>query len=240
VHVQSIFEDLQSVNPKWEIVQGEDEPEMSFLKHLIPLKAKASIMLDKPSFFEGEPVTGKVNVDCDEYVQSTGVRIEARVYEHYAEMEWVVENNQRVPKMMNKTNTQFSNDVSIFGLSDFGQGPTRSFPFSVGIPPFRPSHSGGSIEYSVKGVVAVKGRPDITATTQIAFSPPVGYATVAPPMQYAGYGPSGANMPPGSTTPGYPQYGPQPTQPMPKVRCEYCQTMMDQNVTVCPNCGAHR
>ncbi|MBO0887981.1 hypothetical protein J2P12_02665 [Candidatus Bathyarchaeota archaeon] len=212
---------------------------MSFLKHLIPLKAKASLTLDKPSFFEGEPVTGKVNVDCEEYVQSTGVRIESRVYEHYSEMEWVVENNQRVPKMVSKTNTVFSNDAPIFGPSDFGQGPTRSFPFSVGIPASRPSHSGGSIEYSIKGVVAVKGRPDITAATQIAFSPPLSYATVAPPMGYAGYGPSSTNPPAGSPT-GLPQYGPQPQQPMLQVRCEYCQKMMDQSVMVCPNCGARR
>lgn len=210
---------------------------MSFLKHLIPLKGKVSIILDKPSFVEGEAVAGKVNVDSEEYVQSTGVRIESRAYEHYEEMEWVIENNQRVPRMANKTNTLFSRDVPIFGQSDFGQGPTRSFPFSVGIPPFKPSHSGGSIEYAIKGVVAVKGRPDMTGTTQIAFTPPLAYAVVAPPMQPAGSGQTPAY---GQQVPAYPGYTAQPLQSKSQVRCEYCQTMMDQHTTICPNCGAHR
>lgn len=227
---------------------------MSFFKRLIPLKAKASVSLDKPTFVEGEPVVGRVNIEAGEYVQSTGVRVEARAYEHYQELEWALENNQRVPRMVSKTNTLFSRDVPIFGPSDFGEGPTRTFPFSVGIPPFRPSHSGGNIEYKVKGVIAVKGRPDITATTQIAFNPPMAYAVIAPAMQQ-GYGPAGPSAPPGyqpqgypptpapgygQTGPVYPQYAPQPSQPGPQVRCEYCQHMMDQSAMECPNCGAHR
>ena len=228
---------------------------MSFLKRLIPLKAHASVALDKPTFSEGEPVMGKVNIDSSEYVQSTGVRVEARAYEHYEELEWVLENDKRVPRMASKTSTLFSRDVSISGPSDFGQGPTRSFPFSVGIPPFRPSHSGGNIEYQVKGVVAVKGRPDITATTQIAFNPPLTYTLIAPPpMQQTAYGPQASYTPTGSApqgyqppqassygqpTPTYPQYA-QSQQPLQQVRCNYCQHMMSQAAATCPNCGAHQ
>src|SRR5438093_8039544 len=66
-------------------------------------------------------------------------------------MEWVTENNQRVPRMVQKSNTLFSRDESINGPSDFGQGPTRSCPFSMGIPSLRPAHSGGRIETMIKG-----------------------------------------------------------------------------------------
>ncbi len=218
--------------------------------------------LDKPTFTEGEAVTGKVDVTCQEYVQAEGVRVEARAYEHYEEMEWVEENNQRVPRMVQKTNTLFSRDVPISGPSDFGQGPTRSFPFSVGIPSFKSSRQGGSIEYQVKGVVAVKGRPDITGTTMIAFTPAT-YAVIGapapqayvPPPQYqtpgyppqnypqtapAGYAPAPA---PGYGQPSlpYPQYVlTQPQQPKPQVECSYCHSMMGQDMTFCPNCGGHR
>ena len=222
---------------------------MSFLKHLIPLKAKASIALDKPMFYENEPVTGKVNVECNEYFQSSGVRVEARTYEHFQETDWVVENNQRVPRMVSKTNTLFSRDEPISGPSDFGQGPTRAFPFSVGTPVSRASRSGGSIEYEIKGVVAVKGRPDVTSTTQIAFSPAMNYAVAAPSSPQSGYGtgstnatPSYAQTVPPSYQPaqGSAPYGSQASQPSPKVRCEYCQAMIDQTASFCPNCGAHR
>ncbi|HEX4921035.1 MAG TPA: hypothetical protein VFV92_09880 [Candidatus Bathyarchaeia archaeon] len=244
------------VDAKWSRFRLRDGGKRtSFLKRLIPIKAQASVSLDKPTFVEGEPVMGKVNVDSNEYIQSTGVRVEARAYEHYQELEWVLENDKRVPRMASKTSTLFSRDVSISGPSDFGQGPTRSFPFSVGIPPFRPSHSDGSIEYQLKGVVAVKGRPDITATAQIAFNPPVTYTVIAPPpMPPAGYGSSASYMPTGNPPPVYqspqaPGYGqPSPTyiqygqtqQPQQQVRCKYCQYMMDQAAATCPNCGAHQ
>jgi hypothetical protein len=232
---------------------------MSFFKRLIPLKAKASISLDKPSFMEGEPVVGKINVESNEYVQSTGVRIEARAYEHYEELTWVTENNERVPKMMQKQNTLFSRDVNISGPSDFGQGPTRSFPFSVGIPPFKTTHNGGSIEYSLKGVVAVKGRPDITGSTQIAFIPPAGVTVIVPPLQQVGYGTAPPYAPAGYAPSGYVpgqarapaapyaqpgaayvQYNQAPPQPKLQVRCQYCQSMIDQGTPFCPNCGARQ
>lgn len=228
---------------------------MSFLKRLIPIKARASISFDKPSFAEGEPVVGRVNVEASEYVQSTGVRVEARAYEHYEQLEYVTENNQRVPKMVDHKDTLFSRDVDISGPSDFGQGPTRSFPFSVGIPPVRPVHGGGRVEYEVKGVVAVKGRPDITGTTQVSFTPPVGVMIVAgAPMQQAGYGPSPTVPPQGSAPQGYAptpapgyaqppivytQYSP-PPQPKVQVRCSYCQSMIDQGTSFCPNCGGRQ
>jgi hypothetical protein len=206
---------------------------LSFLKRLIPVKAHASVNLDKPVFAEGEPVVGKFNVDAEEYVQSNEVRIEARVFERYEEVEWVIENNQRVPRQVQKENTLFSQNTPLSGPSDFGQGPTRAFPFSVGIPAYKPQHVGGSIEYSVKGVVAVKGRPDITHSTQIAFGPPQAYNVMTvPPTQQGGYSPQ----------PGYsqqPTYAPAPAQPRAQIRCSYCQALIDQGTAFCPNCGGH-
>jgi len=210
---------------------------LSFLKRLVPLKGTVSVGLDKPVFVEGEPVTGNVNVDCEEYVQSEGVRVEGRAIEHFEEMEWVTENNQRVPRMVQKTNTLFSRDESINGPSDFGQGPTRSFPFSVGIPSLRPAHSGGRIETMIKGVVAVKGRPDMTGTVQIAFTAPT-YAVIGAPVQpYLSTPPF---APPGQAQGSQAGYAPGPVQQKPQIRCSYCKTLLDQRMTFCPNCGAHQ
>src|SRR6266705_586670 len=115
---------------------------------------------------------------------------------------------------------------------------------------------------TISGVVQVKGRPDMTGQTQVAFQPagnipqPMpGYMPGGYPVQQ-GYGPPGYNpgynpnpgygMPMG---PGYgqpmPGYGMPPQQQMPpqqvaQVRCKYCQGLMNQNSSNCPNCGAHQ
>src|SRR3989442_1410052 len=157
---------------------------------------------------------------------------------------------------------EHSRDVQVTGPNDFGSGPTQTFPFSVGMPSCRPTKAGGSIENSLKAVVQVKGRPDMTGHTQVAFMPgssmpqPMpGYMPGGYPVQQ-GYGPPGYNpgynpnpgygMPMG---PGYgqpmPGYGMPPQQQMPpqqvaQVRCKYCQALMNQNSSNCPNCGAHQ
>jgi len=226
--------------------------------------------LDKPTFGENEPVAGKVHVESSEYVQAKEIRVEARVFENYEELVWVtLPNNQRIQERQRKKNTLFSQDVKASGPTDLGQGPTREFPFSVGMPLRRPTRAGGSVEYEVKGVVAVHGRPDVTGTTQVNITPGVAYPGIMQPQMqpvgyapnpgYPGYGqPYGPAPAPGYGPPGYapqgygapgygmpaPGYGmppqPGPQGPVAKVRCKYCQNMMDQNANTCPTCGAHQ
>ncbi|HLC11162.1 MAG TPA: hypothetical protein VJL56_04885, partial [Candidatus Bathyarchaeia archaeon] len=87
------------------------------------MKAKVWISLDKPTFIEGEAVTGKVHIDSKEgYIPAQEVRVEARVNEHYQEMVQVVINNQRINQMEHKTNTLFSDNVRVSGPTDFGNG----------------------------------------------------------------------------------------------------------------------
>ena len=196
---------------------------MSFFKHFIPLKAKVWVTLDKPQFGEGEQVTGKVSASAEDYIQAQEVRIEARVFQNYEEMVWVtLPNNQRVQQREHRQDTLFSHDARISGPSDFGKGPQRDFPFQVGIPTFRATRAGGTIQYSVKGVIAVKGRPDVTGATNLTFTQaPVGYPQMQPGMQPVGYGPQqpgyGYGQPQYGPAPGYgapwPGYGPQQGYP---------------------------
>ncbi len=159
---------------------------MGLFDHLRAPKGKVWISFDKPTFVEGEGVVGKVNVQAQEYIQSLGVRVEARVFENYEEMVWVtLPNNQRIQERQRRQNVLFSRDVQVTGPNDFGSGPTQTFPFSVGIPPCRATRGGASVENSLKAVVQVKGRPDLTGQTQVAFAPP---SSMPQPMQ--GYMPS--------------------------------------------------
>ncbi|HYY92391.1 MAG TPA: hypothetical protein VE955_10420 [Candidatus Dormibacteraeota bacterium] len=243
---------------------------MGLLDHLRAPKGKIWITFDKPTFMEGEGVTGKVNIEASEYIQSLGVKVEARVFENYQEMVWVTVNNQRFQENQHKQDVLFSRDVQVSGPNDFGSGPTQTFPFSVGMPAMRARRPGGSIQNSLKAVVQVKGRPDMTSSTQVAFTPPgsmpqqmPGYMPGAYPMPQ-GYGPPGYNQGynpnpgynpaynPGYGGPAGPGYGPPmpgynmpPQQPMPEpagpqVRCKYCQGLMNQSSSTCPNCGAHQ
>ena len=248
------------------------EQRMSFFKHFIPIKGKAWITLDKPNFAENEQVSGKVSIEVHDYVQALEVRVEARVFQNYEETVWITINNQRIQQRERRKETLFSRDVRVSGPSDFGQGPARDFPFTVGMPIFRPTRAGGSIEYEVKGVLAVHGRPDVTGATQISFTQAPAFPSMPPPMQPVGYGPGpgyGYSQPqgygpapaPGYAAPGYgaPGYGapaqgygvpqqgygmpPQQVQQAaqgPKVRCKYCQNLMDQGASACPTCGAHQ
>src|SRR5712692_10008680 len=217
---------------------------MGLLSHLTHPKGKIWISLDKATFQEGEPVVGKVNIEAEEYIQSKGVKIEARVVESWNEMVWItLPNNQRIQENQRRTNNLYQRDVQVVGPTDFGKGPAQTFPFSVGIPPSRPTRGGAAVQNLLKAVLETHGRPDLTNETQIAFVPAGAYGS---PMN-VGYGPG--PMPTGyGPNPGYQGYGPQgygvppPQQQAPsvKTRCKYCTGLMDANATNCPTCGAHQ
>lgn len=181
---------------------------MGLLSHLVAPKGKVWISFDKPTFVENEPVVGKVNVEAHEYIQSIGVRVEARVVESWQEMVWITVNNQRFQQPERRQNVLFSRDVQISGPTDFGKGPTQTFPFTVGMPACRPTRGGAIIENSLKGIVQVKGRPDMTGHTEVAFAPPS--AMLQQPMPGYMPQPGGYQMPQGYGPQGY---GPQPVYP---------------------------
>src|SRR6266705_586669 len=96
---------------------------MGLFDHLKAPKGKVWISFDKPTFVEGEAVVGKVNVEAGEYVQSLGVKVEARVFENYTELVWITINNTRVQEHERRQNVLFSRDVVVTGPNDFGSGP---------------------------------------------------------------------------------------------------------------------
>lgn len=238
---------------------------MGLLSHLTHPKGKIWISLDKGTFMEGETVTGKVNIEAEEYIPGKGVKVEARVIESWSELVWItLPNNQRVQENQRRENNLYARDVQVSGPSDFGKGPAQTFPFSVGIPPCKPTRGGSSVQNVLKAVLEVKGRPDMTNQTQVAFVPAGTYGSQ--PMQ-TGYGPGPIpsaygpgyapapqwgvpspyqGYPPQGYPPqGYPQQGygaPQPQQQAagPKVRCKYCTGLMDASAQACPTCGAHQ
>jgi hypothetical protein len=203
-----------------------------------------------------------VNVQAHEYIQGQGIKVEARVFETYQEPVWVtLPNNTRVQEMHRVENVLYSQDVQVTGPSDFGEGNSQTFPFSVGMPPCRATRGGAAVENSLKAILQCKGRPHLQGGTQVPFVPPgsmpQGYG--AYPVQQ-GYGPQGYNqgynpnpaygqtMPPtgyGQQMPGWGMPAQQMQQQMPQqqvaqVRCKYCQGLMNSNAGTCPNCGGRQ
>src|SRR5437899_5732335 len=170
---------------------------MGLLAHATQRKGKIWSAVDKATFQEGEAVAGKVNIEAEEYIQSKGVKVEARVVESWNEMVWVtLPNNMRIQENQRRTNNLYQRDVQVAGATDFGKGPAREFPFSVGIPPCRATRGGSSVQNLLKAVLQVKGRPDMTNETQIAFVPAGAYGSMPMTVGYgqgpmpAGYGPN--------------------------------------------------
>ena len=83
-------------------------------------------------------MVGKVNVDAHEYIQSNGIKIEARVFESFEEPVWVTINNQRIQEMHRVQNVLYSRDVQVTGPSDLVRVQLRLFHLALGYLPVGP------------------------------------------------------------------------------------------------------
>ncbi len=195
------------------------------VKRLIPTKTRIWVSFDKPGFYEGEDVAGSINLESNEPIHVDEVRVEARVYEHYKEVDDVILRN-KLRRTRDRMVTRFSGHFRVSGPTDCGHG-YRNFPFAVSIPPYLPTHNAGSIEYNIEGVVAIKGRPAARAETNVSFLPRYSSAIIAPPFPRTAY-----DGPPSQVF--------QPTQVVTrevKMRCKWCNSLIDVSASRCPNCN---
>jgi len=92
----------------------------------------------------------------------------------------------------------------------------REKSFSVNIPAGgRESYDSvdGGVTWSIKGVIAIDGRPDVTTETmELQVVRPAAAPTVVKEI----------------------------VKEVVMIPCEYCGTLMPQTATACPNCGATR
>lgn len=187
---------------------------LGFFGRFNPINAKVSVLLDKPTFLEGETVTGRLVLDSDEAVRADEIRLEVRITETYQAPAIRHVGRSVTHTMETHVKQIHAEDVRISGSLDISKGHKDEFPFSVNIPPARPTMPNGVINRKIKGVVAVKGRPDKTHEITVNVS-------------YAPYAPAAA---------------PAPAQVMVKeivkVPCKYCGALIPIEATRCTNCGA--
>jgi hypothetical protein len=183
---------------------------MGFFKKFTKPKSNVSLRLDKNTFNFGDKLEGTLIVSSEEEVDVTEIRAELRCDEkkkQYMQMGDRRGGDQWVNKTIYRENPQASGPIHL------PAGHRGEFPFSTKVAGGLPSFSGDArtVTWTIKGVIGIKGRPDVTSPTagiQVA-----GAATIMEKIV---------------------------EREVVMIPCEYCGGLFPQTVTVCPRCGAQR
>ena len=189
---------------------------MSFFKRLKKPKATVALTIPKSTLELGEDLKGAITVSSQEEFDATEVRAELRCVEKRRRERWEYdeERDREVRHVYWDKATLHSADPKASGELHLIPGLKKTFPIRVDIPAGgRESFDGldSNVTWTIKGVVAIKGRPDVTSKTiELQVIRPAVVPTAAREKEVV------------------------------MVPCEYCGTLMPQTSSFCPNCGATR
>jgi sporulation-control protein spo0M len=181
--------------------------------------AAVSLQLNKNSFASGENIEGSLAVTSNEEFDVKEIRCEFQCVETKKRitLQYDAALKQSVPREVQESATLWSVKPQLSGLLHLTPGFSQNYPLSINIPAGgRPTfHSvEQNVAWTLKGVIAIEGRPDVTSTTiEIQVLPP-------------------------SATPVIKEK--EIVREVVMIPCKYCGTLMPQTDVVCPNCGAKR
>lgn len=196
---------------------------MSFLKRLAekvtPPKVRLTLNLDKDVYFLGESIKGELIVSSDEDFNADEIRCELQCVESAKVQKRFYDPNlkREVIRDTWESATLYSARPSLSGPTHMAKGFVGKFPFSINIPiTMKPTSKGVDrrVTWTIKGVVAVSGRPDATSNTleiQVAQPPPAPIVKEREVVREIVMAP-----------------------------CKYCGTLFPVTDTACPHCGARR
>ena len=197
---------------------------MGFLKkftnHLTAPDASVQLRVTNYSVVLGENLQGTLDITAEEDFETTEVRCEIACVEQSKVIREVYDAalKRSIPQVVDQTAVIYNAKPALSGSSHFAKGEKRSLPININIPAgARPTYTGldHRVTWTIKGVLAVDGRPDrTTQTSEIQVITPTiqTQATVQREVIHT----------------------------IVMIPCKYCQGLMDQTLTVCPNCGAKR
>jgi hypothetical protein len=196
---------------------------MSFLKKLkdkvtVP-NAKVSLQFTRYSFGLGEDAECTLSAASDEEFDADEIRCEIQCVEDAKKVRYVNDpaTNRQVLKEVQESATLYSAKPTINGPMHITKGFQQTFPCKINIPAGgRPTYKSidSKITWTVKGVIAVKGRPDITSPmVEVQVTQP----SAAPVIKEK-----------------------EVIREVVMIPCKYCGALMPQTDTACPNCGAKR
>ncbi len=200
---------------------------MGFLKKftnkLTAPDASVQLRLTNYSVALGDNLQGSLNVNSKEDFQTTEVRCEIACVEQAKVIKEVYDAalKRSIPQVVEESVVIYSAKPALSGPSQFTNGETRVMPINVNVPAgARATYAGVDrrVKWTIKGVLAVDGRPDKTTETceiQVLESTVQGVQAQATVQREV-------------------------IRTIVMIPCKYCQGLMDQTLTVCPNCGAKR
>ena len=183
-------------------------------------KTSVSLTIPKSTFELGEDLKGAIVVSSQEEFDTTEVRAELRCVEKRKreKSEWDERRRRNVRRVYWDQATLHSVNPKASGALHLTSGFNKTFPFSVNIPAGgRESFDSvdGGVTWSIKGVVAIDGRPDVTSETiELQVIRPAAAPTIVKEKEII--------------------------KEVVMIPCEYCGGLMPQTATSCPNCGATR
>lgn len=194
---------------------------MSFLRKLAekvtPPKVGVKLNLSEDVFLLGGQVKGELLVSSDEDFDAEEIRCEMQCIESVKVLKRFYDPGlkREVVREVWESATLYSTRPSLSGPIHIPKGFSGKFPFSIPIPiTMKPTSKSvdRSVSWTIKGVVAVKGRPDaVSPTLEIQVAQPVAAPVVKEVIRE-----------------------------VVMVPCKYCGTLFPQTDIVCPNCGAKR
>jgi hypothetical protein len=196
---------------------------MAFFKRiknkLTPPEATVSLKFNKNNFVAGENVEGALTVSSRDEFDATEVRCEIQCVEEARKMKRIYEEriHHEIDKEFWESASLFAAKPMLSGSMHLTNGFTKDFPFSANIPVSGPASCRSldrKVTWSVKGVIAVDGRPDVTSRImEIQVAPP----SASPVIRER-----------------------EVIREVVMIPCKYCQGLMPQTATACPHCGAQR
>jgi hypothetical protein len=187
-----------------------------FFKRFTKPKANVSLTIPKNTVELGETLKGAITVSSQEEFAATEIRAELRCVEKRRRERFVY--NEKLKRNVRRVYwdqaTLHSDDPQATDNLHLVPGFKKTFPIKVNIPAGgRESFDGldAGVNWSIKGVVAIKGRPDLTSELiELQVIRSVVSDSAAKEKEVV------------------------------MIPCEYCGSLMPQTTTSCPNCGAPR
>jgi hypothetical protein len=192
---------------------------MGFLKnlsnHLVAPKATVYLQLNEPYAVLGDNLEGTLTVTAHETIDAEEIRCELNCTEavQVSRTDYDPTLKRPVTRQFTENRVLYQTNAVCNPATQLVPEVTRIFRFSIAIPAgARPTFMSAidNVEWQIKGVVAVHGRPVVTTQTLQFQSIPESQRPVnqAPKIRL--------------------------------LPCEYCQTLMPETTLACPNCGARR
>jgi len=195
---------------------------MSFFKKLkdklTPPNASAVFKLNQYGVTAGQNLEGTLQVSSNEEFDATEIRCEIQCTEEAKVTKRVYDPDLRreVDREVRESATIFAAKPPITGPIHITTG-TKDFPVSVNIPSTaRPTYQSidRKVTWTIKGVVGIDGRPDVTSRiAEIQVAPP----SASPVIKEK-----------------------EIIKEVVMIPCKYCGALMPQTDTSCPRCGAKR